>query len=206
MALTALRREIKKQQFDHSVVGFEAAPQPTDRLFFAIFPDVDAAARIARLAQRLYTEHGLKGRPLATERFHVTLHHLGDYVGLPQDLVATASQAARAVMMPPFEIAFDHAVSFPGRPHRRPLVLCGGEGVASLKTFQRALGTAIEKGGVRRRAEPHYTPHVTLLYDDRSVAERAVETVGWTAHEFVLVHSLLGRNRYVPLARWPLRD
>lgn len=189
-----------------SSAGFEAAPQPTDRLFFAIFPDGDAAARIAKLAQRLCIEHGLKGRSLATERFHVTLHHLGDYVGLPQDLVATAGEAARAVMMPPFEIAFDRAVSFLGRPYRRPFVLCGGEGVAALTAFQRALGTALKKAGVGRCAELHYTPHVTLLYDDRSVAEQAVETVGWTAHEFVLVHSLLGRSRHVPLARWPLRD
>jgi 2'-5' RNA ligase len=46
---------------------------------------------------------------------------------------------------------------------------------------------------------------MTLLYDDRSVAEQAVETIGWTAREFVLVHSLLGQTRHIPLGRWPLR-
>ena len=188
-----------------SLAGFDAAPQPTDRLFFAIFPDVDAAARIARLAQHLRGEHGLKGRPLATERFHVTLHHLGDYVGLPQDIVAAAGEAAAAVTIPPFEVAFDRAVSFFGGPRSRPFVLRGGGGVAALKAFQQALGTAMKKAGLGRWAELHYTPHVTLLYDDCCVTEQAVETVGWTAHEFVLVHSLLGRTRHVPLARWPLR-
>jgi len=46
---------------------------------------------------------------------------------------------------------------------------------------------------------------VTLLYDDCSVAEQAVETICWTAREFVLVHSLIGQTLHVPLARWPLR-
>ena len=88
-----------------SLTGFDAPSRPTDRLFFAIFPDATAAARIAQLAQHLRDEHGLKGRPLATERFHITLHHLGDYVGLPQSVVAAAGDAAVAVAMPPFEVA-----------------------------------------------------------------------------------------------------
>ena len=54
--------------------GFEAARQPTDRLFFAILPDRATAVRIAQLAQHLRAEHGLKGRPLLTNRLHVTLH------------------------------------------------------------------------------------------------------------------------------------
>ena len=50
-----------------------------------------------------------------------------------------------------------------------------------------------------------YTPHVTLLYGDRFVADRRVDAVSWAVHEFVLVHSLLGRCRYNVLARFPLR-
>jgi len=52
----------------------------------------------------------------------------------------------------------------------------------------------------------HYTPHVTLLYGNRLVADRRVDTVSWPVHEFVLGHSLLGRSRYnIILARFPLR-
>lgn len=50
------------------------------------------------------------------------------------------------------------------------------------------------------------TPHVTLLYDDRHVAEHAVDTIRWTVQEFVLVHSLVGQTLYIPLGRWPLTD
>jgi 2'-5' RNA ligase len=45
---------------------------------------------------------------------------------------------------------------------------------------------------------------VTLLYDDGLVAERPIGALRWTVREFVLMHSLLGRNARVPLARWPL--
>ncbi len=188
-----------------SSAGFDAARQPTDRLFFAIFPDVAAAMRIAELGEFLRHEHRLHGRPLARERLHVTLHHLGDYTGLPQDVVAMADEAASAVAMPPFEVAFDRAASFDG-PRNRPLVLRGDDGIAALMTFQRALGMAMKKAGLGSRVGQGYTPHVTLMYDDRGIAEHVVETIAWTVHEFVLVHSLLGRTRHVTLARWPLRS
>jgi 2'-5' RNA ligase len=188
-----------------SQTGSEAAARITDRLFFAIFPDAAAAARIARLARRLRNEHGLKGKPLETQRLHVTLHHLGDYAGLPRDIVAASVEAAATVAMPPFEVSLDRALSFPDKPANRPFVLRAGGGVGALASLQRTLGAALGNAGLAAgRAEPPYTPHVTLLYDDSLVAERRVEAVAWTALEFVLVHSLLGRNLYVPLARWPL--
>lgn len=186
--------------------GFDAAPAPTDRLFFAIFPDADAAGRIAPLASRLRDEHGLNGKLIERARLHVTLHHLGDFVGVPRDIVARAGEAAATVAMPPFEMSFDRAMSFSGRPDKRPFVLLGGEGLAALKAFQRTLGTAMEKAGLKLfKADTNYTPHVTLLYGDLLVAEQAVETINWTAREFVLVHSLLGQGVHVPLARWALR-
>ena len=189
-----------------SLPGFDASPsQPTDRLFFAIFPDANASARIAELALQLRGEHELHGRPLARERFHVTLHHLGDYAGVRPDIVAMAGKAAAAVAtMAPFEVAFDRAASFSSAPRNRPFVLRGGDGVTALMEFQQALGMAMKEAGLGRWAKPGYTPHVTLLYDDRCVTGQAVETIGWTAREFVLVHSLLGKTRHVALARWPL--
>lgn len=184
-----------------SFAGFDAAPPPTDRLFFAIYPDPDTAARIARLAGRLREDHGLSGRPLAAERLHITLHHLGDYAGAPRGVVDAAIQAAAAVAKPSFDIIFDRAASFLGRPKNRPFVLRGGDGATA---FQQALGAAMVKAGLGRLAEQRFTPHVTLLYDDLCIAEQVVEPVSWTAREFVLVHSLLGRTQHIPLGRWPL--
>ncbi len=184
--------------------GFDSPPKPTDRLFFAIFPSEDAAERIAQLAQQLRAKHGLKGKLLATGRFHVTLHHLGDFVGLPQGIVAAACGAAASVAMPPFEVTFDRAMSF-NRPSNRPFVLRGGAGLAALMPFQQALNTALNHAGLGGgKANAHFTPHVTLLYDDRDVAEQAIEPITWTVNEFVLVRSLIGKTLHIQLARWPL--
>lgn len=183
------------------------APLPqrlfTDRLFFAIFPDAGTAARIAQLHEELRLELGLQGKPLAAERLHATLRPVGDYAGLPQDIVAMAGDVASTVAMPPCTVAFDGATSFRGRPGHRPFVLRGWDGVAGLMMLQQRLGVAMAKAGLGRSA-PYYTPHVTLLYGDRLVADRPVDTVSWAVRAFVLVHSLLGRSCYRPLARFPL--
>lgn len=184
--------------------GFEP-PQTTDRLFFAVFPDTTAAAHIAAIAKALRSQHGLRGKPLHTDRFHVTLHHLGDYAGLPGDLVAKAGQAAMRVDLPAFEVAFDSASSFSRQPRNRPFVLRGDAGVASLQNLQSELGKGMAACGMARLVEHKFTPHATLLYDDRAVAPQPIEPIAWTVREFVLVHSLLGKTEHRILGRWPLR-
>lgn len=184
----------------------EATPlRPTDRLFFAVFPDAAAASAVERLAQRLREAHGLRGRPLPSGRFHVTLHFLGDHAGLPADIVEAATRAAASVVARPFEVVFDRAASFNRRQFRKPFVLLGGEGVAALGAFHRTLGEALVHVGLARRVEARFTPHLTLLYDDQAVPEQPVEPVRWTVSEFMLVHSLLGRTQHLPLGRWPLQ-
>ncbi|WP_238531412.1 2'-5' RNA ligase family protein [Collimonas fungivorans] len=183
--------------------GFEAPPQPTDRLFFALIPPPDAAAAIARQRGLLRDQYGVRGKPIGIGRLHVTLSHLGDYLSFPQDLVNAAMTAAASIKAAPFEVVFDRAGSFRGRPRNRPLVLLGGDGVGALAAFQQALGGALETAGIGK-ANAHYTPHVTLLYDNRFIPMQAIEPIAWRTSEFVLVHSLLGQTRHIPLARWPL--
>lgn len=187
-----------------SLDGFEAPASLTDRLFFALFPEANAADQIARVASGLRSQHGLKAQPLQTERFHVTLHHLGDYAGLRADIVSAAEEAASRVEAPPFDVTFDRAMTFAGRPNKRPFVLRGDEGLLSLCALQQQLGAALKKTILGRWAQGNFTPHVTLLYDDRLIAEQAIEPVSWTAREFVLVHSLIGQTRHIVLGRWPL--
>jgi 2'-5' RNA ligase len=186
--------------------GFELRPssRPTDRLFLGVFLDLDAAERAVSLSWSLRKELNLSGRPLPPERLHVTLHHIDDYVGLPPRVVAAICDAAAAVRRDPFEVEFDRVASFSGRPGNRPLVLRGGGGLAELMEFQRGLGEAVARARVGRPVASRFTPHVTLLYDDIQVEERAVEPIRWTLNEFILVHSLLGQTRHVPLARWSL--
>jgi 2'-5' RNA ligase len=180
-----------------------AAPPVTDRLFFAIFPDHATALRIAERADRLRAAHGLAGRPLAPERFHITLHHLGDHAGVRRDIVAMAAEAAGGLKVPPFEVAFDRAASFHNGGNN-PFVLQGGEGLAALRAFQRDLGLAMARAGLSRLVDKSFTPHVTMLYDRGLIAEQPVDPITWTVGGFTLVHSLLGRTEHIPLARWTL--
>jgi len=66
--------------------GFDGfgPPVPTDRLFFALFPDGGTASRIAALAASECARHGLHGKPLRSDRLHMTLFHLGDWAAYPK--------------------------------------------------------------------------------------------------------------------------
>jgi 2'-5' RNA ligase len=185
--------------------GLDAARQPADGLFFAIFPDEVAAVNISRLIKSQRRVHGLKGRPILMERLHVSLHHIGCYVGLPRGITTAECEAAAAVVMSPFDIAFDRAMSFSGRSGNRPFVLRGGDGVVGSMILHQHHGAALQRVGLGRWVKSQHEPHVTLLYDDRCVAEQAIDAVSWTVREFVLVHSLRGQGQCDCLGRWPLR-
>lgn len=188
-----------------SLPGIDAEPIPTDRLFFAIFPGADIAEGIGRFAKGFFSKQRLNGDLLAATRLHISLHHVGDFVGVPQGMLAMAGSAASAVYdeIPPFEIAFDRAMSFVGRPGHHPFVLCGSDGIVALSAFRNALGDAMARAGFKLR-NTHYTPHVTLLYSDRLVPEQPIEPIAWTVREFALVRSLIGLQRYELLGRWSL--
>jgi 2'-5' RNA ligase len=177
------------------------AVQQLDGLFFSIFPDHAAAVRIANTAEHFRRAHGLKGSPLLTDRFHVTVQGLGNYDGLPRSLVAKAIEAGAAVTSTPFEVAFDRVTSFAGSD---VLVLCGGDGVDGIVMFHHALGVAMRKSGLS--AGSQFTPHITLLYDGCRIEEQFIEPIRWTVRDFVLVHSLRGRTKHIPLERWRLGE
>lgn len=181
--------------------GFDP-PTPTDRLMFLLYPDPATAQRIAGEARRLKDVLGLRGQPLLADRFHVTLHHLGDYVGLPSDMVRKGEAAGAAVKVPPFQVGFDRAVSFANRPGNNPFTLQGGEGVEVLVEFQKALGLRMAGAGLR--PDRNFTPHVTLLYDGQVVPAQPIDPIRWTVDRFVLVRSKLGQTQHIALAEWRL--
>jgi 2'-5' RNA ligase len=188
-----------------TLAGFEAAT-PTDRLFLAIFPDRDTADEIAALAAMQCRRHGLHGRPLQTDRLHVTLFHLGDSVGLREDVVQAVEQAAAKVQAVPFDVRFDQVATFAGRRRDKPFVLKSGGGNDALRAFHAQLGLALSAAGLGRYASSTFEPHVTLTYDTHDVIAEPVAPVSWRVGEFVLIHSLLGKTRHVPLARWSLGE
>jgi 2'-5' RNA ligase len=183
--------------------GAHPSVAPTDVLFFALQPDATAASAIADLAARLRSRYGLKGKLQSPERLHVTLYFMGNFRGVPQEIVDRACNALAAFRAPSFEVCFDRVMSF-RRKSNRPVVLVGGELLTPLQQFQSQLSTALVRAHLPDPEKMTFTPHVTLLRDDREVPEQGVNPVRWTAREFVLVHSLFGRGQHRVLARFPL--
>ena len=185
--------------------GSAPAPPNTDRLFFGLLPDAAAVVRIEALIRDLHRQHGLKGKSLGASRFHVTLHHIGAFPRFPQDVFDAACAAAAALtVIPSFKLGFDRIGSISRRPSNMPLVLLGDEDVIGAKAFQQALVKTMARAGEGHSGAAHYTPHLTLLYEDTYLAPQAIEPISWTANDFVLVRSLIGQARHEVLARWPL--
>lgn len=188
--------------------GFDgfAPPVPTDRLFLALFPDAGTAARIAALAVEQCKSLGLHGKPLRSDRLHVTLFHLGDWAGVPDDLVAAAKRAADSLREPSFELAFDTVASFAVRRPQKPFVLKAGSGNDALRGFHARFAQGLRRAGLAQWTRGRFEPHVTLAYAPELVPPQPVEALTWRTREFVLVHSLLGQTLHMPLARWTLAE
>jgi RNA 2',3'-cyclic 3'-phosphodiesterase len=187
----------RRLQRRHDQIG-AGRQRLTDRLSFAVLPDAATAEDIADRARRLRLSHGLTGKPLQKEHFHVTLFHVGDAVcDPPTELVEMLTERAAKVVMPSFRVAFDRVMSF----RNGALVLSGDDSVIGLEVLQQRLSDVLD--GRPRPARP-FTPHLTLLRDSQRIAKHPIEPISWTVREVMLVHSLLGRTTHRHLARLPL--
>jgi 2'-5' RNA ligase len=185
---------------------FGLSPPCHDRLFWGLVPASHDGQRIFQLANGWRDELGLTGRLLAPARLHVSLYALGDYAGIPQGLVDAARQAGDAVRLQAFDVTFDRVMSFHRKDRKRAFVLRPGAKIAALSEFHSVLGEKMKSAGLARWVTPHFTPHMTLLYDRRMIAEQSVEAVCWHIDGFVLIHSLVGRSQHIHLARWKLEE
>jgi RNA 2',3'-cyclic 3'-phosphodiesterase len=183
--------------------GVVFAPRTRIGLFLAIFPAASTAARIAQIARECRQRYGLGGRPLATSRFHISLHHMGEFDEIPARVIGAVSKTAAMVRIRPFAVMLDRVSSFAGGERRYPLVLQGDDGVAGVAMLRQGLSVALQEIGLKPCR--HFTPHLTLLYGDRRIEDRPIEPVCWTVREFALVLSLIGQTKYVLQSRWSLR-
>jgi 2'-5' RNA ligase len=145
-------------------------------------------------------QNGVGGHPLRTDRLHITLHVLGEYDERPESDIALARQAADAVVADAFDVEFDRAMTF--HTPSNPYVLRVGEGTEQIEAFWLKLG--IEIANVRSFREPSFTPHMTLSYKGNVAAEHPIEPIRWTAREFVLINSHVGKTYHEHVGRWPL--
>jgi 2'-5' RNA ligase len=180
-------------------------PTPLDNVFFAYRLAPEAFSPVAHIRDELRNQYGLRGAVISPQRLHVTLLHVCECDGLPDELIEAVCRAAASVAMPPFDVVFDRVMSFRNRQNKKPLVLltCGDN--TALAGLRKSLCEAMSAAGIGRRMSSQFVPHMTLLYDRRMVAERAVEPMHLTVRDFALVHSLVRQSRHIELARWPLQ-
>lgn len=171
------------------------------RLFFALWPDDTIRAALTDRSEQLKRQHPTPGRWSSADRYHLTLHFIGDFAQSPNAWIERASAAATQVSTAPFELTLDQAGSFANRsvpwwlgPSRIP---------EPLRALWRELRDALAGSGVPFDTRLRLTPHLTLIYSaGRSLPLRPIPPVIWPISDFVLVLSHGGR--YEIAGRWTL--
>lgn len=172
--------------------------EPTQRLFFALWPEPGQLDLVAESVKRLLPPSA--GRPQRPDQLHVTIEFLGAIMESRMADVRAAGAAAAADARA-FEIEFDRMDHW-----RRPRVLCltASETPQALAQLSQTLRRELEMRGfeVERR---EFRAHLTLARKvDWPPPGTPFEPVRWPARSLALVRSVsdAAGSRYEPLAAW----
>lgn len=190
--------------FTSPSLGPQSLPElPINRYFFAVVPDTRVASEIDRLACDLRRSRRLRGRVIGPDRYHISLCGLASPGPAPEQSVDLLRRIGARISVAPFDVGFDHAVSFGQTARKRPLVLARSEAMPALERLQARLRQAMASCDMPTKRQ--FNPHLTLLYDESLLPAIDVPVLRWTVRDFVLIRSVHGESRHEQLARWPLR-
>lgn len=180
-------------------------PADLHRLFFALLPDAAIRRQLVQAAQTVRAAHpALRARWVAPQRYHATLHFLGDHPSLRQDVVAAAIAAADRLSAGPFDWILNEATSF--HASQPPWILRSAEFPESLQALWQGLRGALILAGQGRHVERQLTPHVTIAYGEgRALETVSIEPVAWRVERLALLDSVGGTPDYHTLAEWSLQ-
>jgi RNA 2',3'-cyclic 3'-phosphodiesterase len=173
-----------------------------NRLFFALWPDEATRQAVQQAAKTLKVKMQPSGYLSNAERYHLTLHFLGDFVSA--DNQAAAFDAAAQVRAAPFTLSLEIAGSF--RNARIPWWLAPRQTPPELAALHREIHDRL----LHARVLPErmkFVPHLTILRDAGCLLPATpVPAIAWKVEEFVLVRSRLDLKpvRYDLIGRWPL--
>ena len=170
---------------------------PTARLFFAIWPDAAARARLYAHAQALHKDCG--GRPMRRDNLHLTLVFLGT---VPRTQIAHIEAVAARCGGPRFELALDTTGYW---RHNRIVWAAPAVVPAPLRGLVVSLESGLAASGCTFDRRP-YAPHLTLIRNAREPRPLPAFELAWPVAEFTLVESTRYERgaRYDAIARWPL--
>jgi len=166
------------------------------RLFFALWPDEDAKAKIDRLNQSLTCERLKKFRP---DNLHVTLAFMGNVDGITEQSIR---QHISYITAKPISIIFDQLTSW---SNARILCLTSTKQPQQIIDLVEQLKIVIGQHGVQLDSRP-YIAHVTLARNARPNPTIMLKPISYHAINFCLVESVSTADGvdYRVLESWPL--
>lgn len=167
------------------------------RFFFAVKPCSRAAEQTDCFRRSLGP-----GVPVDQDRLHATFWTSEDHSSFPDRLVERALAAGSVVSAAPFPFALNRVNTW-----ERSIALRPERASGAARGLARELGRQTLAHGQRCRPNWRFNLHVTLLYARRepfASDARSIEPILWYAHDFVLIHSVIGEHRHIELGRWPL--
>ena len=183
----------------------DGRPDVPHAVFFALVPDAPGAARLHESAGSTDRRLGVGGQLLEAGRLHVSLHAVGAYIGMRPDAdIARWCRAGAAVRSVAFDVVFDQVATFGGDGNPLVFKSSNESDRAGFLALHLMLGMMLADVGEQIKPRS-FTPHMTLSYRGKRIAETAIDPVRWRPHELVLIDSHVGAHRHDVLARWPLR-
>lgn len=172
-------------------------PEPSLRLFFALWPDEALRRRIAEHAHA-YVRAG-RGREIPAVNFHVTVLFLGS---VPQSRLPALAEAAGRLREPAFELVLERIEHWT----RSRLVCLTARTPPELQGLAQSLRSQLAAYSFAQEGPP-LRAHVTLA---RDVSGRQppidIPPLRWPVGEFTLAQSrpMPGGSEYLILGRWAL--
>ncbi|WP_343227085.1 2'-5' RNA ligase family protein [Pseudoxanthomonas sp. PXM04] len=181
---------------------FGGPSPPLHRLFFALLPSASERMQVAGIVDGLRASHP-HTRWVNPERYHLTLHYLGESSGPREDWIARAREAAEGFSGEAFHLQLDHLLPL-GNPRRPALTLAAFSSSTELLRFWRGLQERLIWAGFKDHVGRIFVPHLTLGYSEPGPATPAVASVGLAPDGFVLIQSIEGQSDYTFLGHWRL--
>jgi 2'-5' RNA ligase len=176
----------------------DLSKEKSQRVFFALWPDVAARAALAGVAREVALESG--GRPTAPNHIHLTLAFVGEQPAIRLD---TLRHLAGGIRAPTFVLALDEVGGF----RRTGIAWLGSSGPQpELAALHDELARALQSRGFPVDQRP-YAPHLTLARRSTTVIDRRLpQPIRWRVTSFTLMASDLAPSgpAYRTIAEWSL--
>lgn len=177
---------------------YESLNEPTQRVFFALWPDETIRTSLSSLG-RQYVQGN--GRAVTADNLHLTVVFVGKVTAAKR---ACMEAAATTVVAPPIRVSLDSLGFWP-----RPRVLWVGAShtPSALTDLVKQVNTALVPCGFQPEARP-FKAHVTLARKAKHPPDiEHIPPLVWQANEFCLVTSVVGErgSDYEVVGRWPLK-